>query len=157
MPEPLKNIYSRNFFEVYSRTMMQVIPGMDKGLFIKQVFDDQWESRELKQRMRHVAAILKNHLPGNYKKNVTTIIRIIQQLKSNGINGGFEYMFFPDFIEQFGLDDYDTSLKAIEKITQFISCEFAIRPFLLKYPGEVILQMQQWSKHSSYHVRRFSS
>jgi 3-methyladenine DNA glycosylase AlkC len=66
-------------------------------------------------------------------------------------------MFFPDFMEQFGLDDLDTSLKAIEEITQFISCEFAIRSFLLKYPGEVMLQMQRWSNPSSYHVRRFAS
>ena len=157
MPEPLKNIYSLKFFESYAHTMMQVIPGMDKTVFIKQIFDKQWESKELKQRIRHIAAVLKNHLPGNYKKNVSAIINIIQQLKNNGTNGGFEYMFFPDFIEQFGLDDLDTSLKAIEKITQFISCEFAIRPFLLKYPKEVMLQMQQWSKHSNFHVRRFSS
>ena len=157
MPEPLKNMYSPQFFEGYARTMMHVIPGIDKELFIKQIFDSQWESRELKQRMRHIAAVLRNHLPGNYKKNVSAIINIIQQLKRDGKNGGFEYMFFPDFIEQFGLDDVATSLKAIEKITQFISCEFAIRPFLLKYPHEVMLQMQQWSTHSSFHVRRFSS
>jgi len=157
MPEPLKNIYSPIFFEGYAHTMMQVLPGMDRGLFVRQIFDDQWESKELKQRMRHIAVVLKNFLPGNYKKNISAIVRIIQQLKNNGIKGGFEYMFFPDFIEQFGLNDPETSLKAIEKITQFISCEFAIRPFLLKYPGKVMLQMQQWSKHSSYHVRRLSS
>ena len=157
MPELLKNIYSLKFFEEYANTMKQVIPGMDKKHFIKQIFDGQWESKELKQRMRHIATVLKEHLPGNYKKNVSVIIQIIQQLKNNGTKGGFEYLLFPDFIEQFGLDDLDTSLKAMEKITQFISCEFAIRPFLLKYPDEVMLQMQQWSKHSSPHVRRFSS
>ena len=157
MPEPLKNIYNHRFFEDYVDVMKEVIPGMDKRHFLNQVMDDQWESKELKQRVRHIACVLKDYLPGNYKKNISTILQIIQHLRDNGTKGGFEYMFFPDFIEQFGLKDLDTSLKAIEKITQFISCEFAVRPFLLQYPGEVMLQMQNWSKHSSFHVRRFSS
>lgn len=157
MPEPLKNIYSLSFFEEFTHTMAEVVPGVNKKLFIKQIFDDQWETKELKQRMRHIAAVLKDHLPGNYEKKVSTIIRIIEKLKNNGTKGGFEYMFLPDFLEQYGLDDFETSLKAIEKITQFASAEFAIRPFLLKYPNEVIQQMQEWSKHSSLHVRRFSS
>ena len=32
-----------------------------------------------------------------------------------------------NYVEQYGLDDYETSVKAIEKITQFTSCEFAPR------------------------------
>ena len=45
----------------------------------------------------------------------------------------------------------------METVTQFISCEFAIRPFLIKYPDEVMAQMLKWSKHPHHHVRRFSS
>ena len=66
-------------------------------------------------------------------------------------------MFLPDFIEQYGLNDLQTSLKAMETITQFTSCEFAIRPFLLRYPDEVMAQMLKWSQHSNHSVRRFSS
>jgi hypothetical protein len=46
-----------------------------------------------------------------------------------------------DFVEQYGLDDYQTSIKAIEEITQFTSCEFAARPFIIKYPNEMMKQM----------------
>lgn len=157
MPEPLKNIYNPNFFEQFTRTVEKVLPQFRKQHFINQVFDAEWGNKELRQRMRHIATTLKDHLPGSYKENIAHIIRIIRQLENNGIKSGFEYMFFPDFIEQYGLNDLNTSLKAMETITQFTSCEFAIRPFLLKYPDEVMKQMLKWSKHSSFHVRRFSS
>lgn len=157
MPEPLKHLYNAPFFEKFVNEVNEVLPHFDKKAFLKQIFNDDWEEKELKQRMRHVTLVLKDHLPGNYKESVALLLRIIKRLETKGQNGRLEYIFFPDYIEQFGLDDLDTSLNAIELITQFISCEFAIRPFLIKYPGEVMDRMLHWSTHSNHLVRRFSS
>ncbi len=157
MPELLKNIYSPSFFEQFTETVKQVLPKFNKQQFLNQIFDTEWEAKELKQRMRSIATSLKNHLPGGYAENVASINCVIQQLQKNGTHGGFAYMFFPDFIEQYGLKDLNTSLQAMESITQFISCEFAVRPFLVNYPEEVMGQMLKWSKHPNHSVRRFSS
>ncbi|HYO22654.1 MAG TPA: DNA alkylation repair protein [Flavisolibacter sp.] len=157
MPEPLKNIYNPTFFELFTKTVKQVLPTFKKQPFLNQIFDTEWEAKELKQRMRHIATVLKEHLPGSYRDQVSCIIRILQQSEANGMKAGFEHMFFPDFIEQYGLEDLRTSLEAMETVTQFTSCEFAIRPFLLEYPDEVMAQMLQWSRHPHPHVRRFSS
>ncbi len=157
MPEPLKNIYTQAFFKQFSKTAKQVLPHFNQQKFLCQVMDEHWETKELKQRMRHIASVLHQHLPGDYKKQIASLIAIVEQLKGNNIKPGFEYLFLPDFIEQYGLDDLKTSMAAIETVTQFISCEFAIRPLLLKYPGEVLKQMTLWSKHYHHHVRRFAS
>ena len=157
MAEPLKNMYNPSFFEGFTSIVNQVIPRFDKQKFLHQVFDTEWESRELKQRIRHIALSLNEHLPGSYKEQVALIIRMIEQTEKDTNKNSFPYIFFPDFIEQFGINNLETSLKAMERITQFISCEFAIRPFLLKYQGEVMAQMLKWSKHSNHHVRRFAS
>ncbi|MCL4128434.1 UNVERIFIED_CONTAM: hypothetical protein GTU68_050589 [Idotea baltica] len=66
-------------------------------------------------------------------------------------------MFLPDFIELYGMDDYDVSMQALEEITQFVSCEFAIRPFLLAHPKKGIQQMIKWSHHKHPMVRRLST
>ncbi|MGY0037975.1 DNA alkylation repair protein [Pedobacter sp. NJ-S-72] len=42
-------------------------------------------------------------------------------------------------------------------ITQFISCEFAVRPFLAKYGGQMMIRMEKWSLHESHKVRRLAS
>jgi 3-methyladenine DNA glycosylase AlkC len=157
MPEPLKNIFNPIFFEHFTETIKQRLPDFNDQHFIYRIFDIHWEKRELKQRIRHIATTLKDYLPGHYRDQVKIITGLIDDLKNNGTKGGFEYIFFPDFIEQFGQDDLNTSLEAMEQITQFISCEFAIRPFLIKYPDEVMDQMMKWSKHPHPHVRRFSS
>ena len=68
-------------------------------------------------------------------------------------------MFLPDYVEKYGLanTDYQTSIHAIEQITQFTSCEFAVRPFIIQYPQKMMQQMLVWTTHESEHVRRLAS
>ncbi|WP_108869433.1 DNA alkylation repair protein [Aquimarina aquimarini] len=158
MAELLKHIYSHAFFEEFTTVLQKVIPYFNTSSFIKQIYDNEWEKKELKQRMRHITVVLQSHLQPNYSKNVDTLLNVIKQLQKEGIKeNSLEYMFFPDFIEFYGINDYDTSIRAIEEITQFTSCEFAIRPFLIKFPKKGIIQMTKWSTHTHYMVRRLSS
>lgn len=77
---------------------------------------------------------------------------------SNGCKeSSLEYMFIPDFIELYGIDNCDLSIKAIEIITQFTSCEFAIRPFIIKYPEQTISIMLEWTQHANSKVRRLAT
>src|SRR4030095_13547728 len=119
MPEPLKNMYSPRFFEAFTEILHEVLPRFNKQHFLNEVFDADWVEKELKQRIRHIATALKSHMPGNFKEQANWILEIIEKLKSKGITGGFEYIFFPDFIEQYGLNDLKTSLKAMEQVTQY--------------------------------------
>ena len=66
-------------------------------------------------------------------------------------------MVFLDFVEVFGLDDYEASIPALEYFTQYMSAEFAVRPFIVKYPKQMLAQMLVWSKHTNPDVRRLSS
>jgi 3-methyladenine DNA glycosylase AlkC len=157
MPEPLKNVYNPRFFEVFTAIIKHAQPQFNKQHFLNSIFDSTWEAKELKQRIRHIATVLNHHLPGSYPEQVEHIIQLIRLLERNGISGGFEYLFLPDFIEQYGLSDFQTSLNAMERITQFVSCEFAIRPFLIMNQNTVMKQMLEWSLHHHPHVRRLSS
>jgi len=157
MAEPLKNIYNQQFFNGFTKEMQNVIDDFDKDLFLAKIYDDEWENRELKQRMRHISTILKGFLPTDYKNSITKILELINRLKENQFGLSLEYMFLPDFIEQYGLNDYQISVKAFEEVTQFTSCEFAVRPFIIKYPIQMMKQMLIWSRHHHHGVRRFSS
>ncbi|WP_211345684.1 DNA alkylation repair protein [Paraflavitalea soli] len=155
--EPFKNIYNDTFFNQFTAVLGKCIKGFDKKRFLKKIYDDAWEARELKQRMKHIAQVLHEFLPGQYDKNISLIKDIIIALRKEGISGGLEYMVFTEYVEAYGLEHYDISMQAMEFITQFISCEFAIRPFIIRYPEKAMKQMLLWSKHESLHVRRFSS
>lgn len=158
MPEPLKNYLNKEFLDEFVLDLKQVYPKFDGTKFLDKVLDSDWKNKELKQRIRHIAIGLESCLEGNYKDKIKLIIALAAMLiKDKKYQYGLGYMVLPDFVEVFGRDDYNTSIKAIENITQLTSCEFAIRPFIIDSPDKVMKQMLKWSKHKNLNVRRLSS
>ena len=64
---------------------------------------------------------------------------------------------FTDYVEVYGLDDWEASIPALEEFTQQFSAEFAIRPFIVRYPERTMAQMLTWAGHESAEVRRLAS
>jgi 3-methyladenine DNA glycosylase AlkC len=154
----LKDIYSVEFYNNFSGIAGEVIPAFDHKKFKKLIFDDTWQSKELKQRMRHTTLVLHQFLPQVFHQDAEIIENLLGKLRQNNITENtLEYMFLADYIEVFGINDYDPSVKLIENVTRFTSCEYAVRPFLIKYGDKMIQQMHQWSLHENHHVRRLSS
>ena len=154
----LKHIYSPAFYNRLSDVLAVILPSFDKQRFIAQIFTAEFEQKELKERMRHTTQVLHNFLPTDFSEAVALIEKIITQFRRENVGEDtLGFIFLPDYIEVYGLDDFDTSMKAIEFITQFITCEFAVRPFFLKYGPQMMEQMQAWSLHKSHKVRRLAS
>ena len=154
----IKDIYSRPFYERFSSSLQQVVPAFDKNQFIKQIFENGFEHKEWKERMKHTTAVLHVFFPSNFLKATKLIQKLIGQLKKDGFGeDNLAFMFFPDYIETYGLKDFENSVKAFEFITQFISCEFAVRRFVIEYGHKMLAEMVNWSKHDSPKVRRLAS
>jgi len=154
----LKDLYSRVFYNKLSAVLEKTIPSFDKQLFVNKIYSDGFEQMELKQRMRHTTVTLHDFMPSDYKKAVLLIEKTIAQLrKENFGEDGLVFIFIPDYIEVYGIDDFETSADAIEMVTQFVSCEFAVRPFLARYHQQMMDRMGIWSKHENHKVRRLSS
>jgi 3-methyladenine DNA glycosylase AlkC len=66
-------------------------------------------------------------------------------------------MVFADFVEAYGLDDWDLSIPALEQFTHLASAEFAIRPFIVRYPERSMAQMLEWSRSDDVDLRRLAS
>lgn len=158
MAEPLKDRYSKKFYQHISEVFIDTIPGFDEKKFVKLIFSKDWKSKELKDRMKHTAQVLNEFLPNNFSKAAKLIIKSCKEFQKRNYNDyGLEFMFFPDYVESFGMDDLKSSIKVMESITELTSCEFAVRPFIIKYPKEAMAQMLSWSKHKNLHVRRLAS
>ncbi|MCO6147974.1 DNA alkylation repair protein [Flavobacterium sp. NRK1] len=154
----LKNLYSPSFYNRLSAILTESIPGFDKAEFIRLINSDGFENKELKERMRHTAIVLHHFMPKDFALAVDALQTIIENARqANFGEDGLASMFLPDYIEVYGLDHYDDAIKALEYVTQYTSCEFAVRPFLIKYPDQMMKQMQAWSLHDNYKVRRFAS
>ena len=158
MSTALKDVYSPAFYDELFDSLVKVVPAAKKDKLITLIFDDEWEARELKDRMKHTSRVLHEFLSDDFEQACLQLIQMMDIIIENGASEqNFAYMFFPDYVEQYGLDHIDTSLNAMERITQFTSCEFAIRPFLLNHQDNVMGQMLKWSQHAHENVRRFAS
>lgn len=168
MAEPFKNMYNEQFFDRFTKDLKLVINDFDAHEFVSQVMDNDWENRELKQRCKHITTVLKKFLLEDYKEAIAKILELLDSVEKRQSHFSkiddkkfgliLEYgSILDNYVEQYGLDDYDTSIKAIERITQFTSCEFVTHPFIIRYPDEMMAQMLVWSKHKHWGVRRLAS
>lgn len=158
MSNLIKDIYNLEFYKKLSFVLKNVINDFDQDKFIELIFDEKFESYELKERMYHTANVLHIFLPKDFSEASEILCKCVKFMNENGIKENvIEFMLIPEYISKYGIDFYKESIKAIEIITQFTSCEFAIRPFIIQYESESINQLLKWSKHSNFRVRRLAS
>ncbi|CAI2767743.1 DNA alkylation repair protein [Flavobacterium collinsii] len=154
----IKDIYSVAFYEKFGQAVAEVHPTFDKHKFIEAIYEGDFGQKEWKDRMKHTTVVLHQFMPQNFPEAISLLDKIIENLKKNSFtDSNLAFIFFADYIEMYGLDDFKTSTKAFVSITQFISCEFAVRPFILKYKEEMTDEMTKWSLHENHHVRRLAS
>lgn len=151
MSSLLKDRYSPAYVERLAAAMAEAWPRFDAAGYVRAVLGDGWAGLELKQRMRRLSSMLHRFLPVPYARQIAVLEKAAVPF------GGFEGMLFPDFVEQFGLDDFETSTRALEWFTQFSSSEFAVRPFITRYGPRMMTVMRSWASHDNEHVRRLAS
>jgi 3-methyladenine DNA glycosylase AlkC len=158
MAEPLKNMYNPAFFETLCPVLKKSIPDFDCQHFIRLIFNNEWPDLELKQRVRHISNCFSTFLPPHFPAAATIIKKLVTNIQQGDhTEQGFQMIFLADFIEVNGVDFPDDAFDLMESVTKLVSCEFAIRPFLIRYPEKTRDQMLKWSKHKHASVRRLST
>lgn len=152
MAEPLKNIFfTKKSIDFLAETVMKYFPEFNKEEFVKMIFDSNWKSKELIERMHHTAYCLHQHLPASYTEALDILKKVVLSIQ------GFDAMALPDFVAQYGLENMELSLDALEYFARHTSSELAIRPFLAKSPDKVFKFMNKWVKDEHPMVRRLAS
>ncbi len=151
MADTFEGKYTTDFFYQFTTILKMEYPAFESNKFMNLIYDDHWEEEKFKQRIRHISNVLRMTLPMSYRDALSILIEIAPKCK------GVEYLFFPDFVEVNGLDDWNDSMTALEVFTQFSSSEFAVRAFILKDYQRMMDQMLKWANHSNYHIRRLAS
>jgi len=154
----LKNIYSPEFFGNLDPIVKATIPGYQVKKFNQPDCDKNWAEKELKDRMRHIATVLHHFLPHDFLAAAPVLSATIKELQKSTLSkASLQCMFLADDIERFGIDHFAAASALFEQLTPFSSCEFAVRPFILKYDTAMIDTMKSWSIHKNHHVRRLAS
>jgi len=156
--EPLKNMFSTSLLKKVGGIAEANIKGFKPGIFLKGVLAKDWELLELKERVRRISTVLHEQMSGDYTKDIKQLLKLTEALRSDkGSDNAFAYIFLPDYIEQYGTGHFEESFAAMEVITTLISCEFAIRPFIMADMDAALKVMKGWCSHAHPSVRRLAS
>ena len=150
---PLKNLLNFQRLQEFANAIKKEYSSFKVEEFLKATVDETWEDLELKARSRQITLNLGKYLPSNYKDAISVIDKVIVKYE------GFALLSFTDFIEVYGQDEenLDISIDALGRYTEYMSSEFAVRPFIIKYEEKMMKQMYAWSKDENEHRRRLSS
>lgn len=152
-----KDLYNESFYNFVADTLSDIVVGFDKPSFISEIYISNFSELELKQRTTHTADVFAKFMPSEFTDAVPILLSIIEAFESQGVaQDNLPYLFLPEYVERFGIEHFNESTTVIEKLTPFITCEFAVRPFIIKYQDEMMTQMLTWSNHSHRRVRRLA-
>jgi 3-methyladenine DNA glycosylase AlkC len=152
MVERLKDMFfTKESVGALADTLKKHHRKFDKRAFLGAVFDSAFDELELKQRMRHTTECMHLGLPSAYDRAVKILLKAAPNVK------GFEAMCLPDYVECFGLDNWELSLEAMALFTKYSSSEFAIRPFIKKDTKRAMTYLSGLAENKDSNVRRFAS
>jgi 3-methyladenine DNA glycosylase AlkC len=151
-----KRYYNLATVESLAHRCAHIIPEFRTENFIKETTMGL-EALQMKDRVRHIASVLHKHLDPHYPLAVPQIKRLAGIDSDLAPMSGFEVWPLCHFVETFGLEHFEESLDALYHLTPLFTAEFAIRPFLNRYPERTLQYLHRWSGDPNPQVRRLVS
>ncbi|MCF7764063.1 MAG: DNA alkylation repair protein [Verrucomicrobia bacterium] len=157
--EPFKNRINGALIERLGGETARAWASFDQAGFIA-CASRGLDSLELKGRVDHVARVWRGHLPDDYREALAIVLRSLPP-EFDSESGWGDVVFYSwlhsYFVQVFGLDHPRESLEAMVEITKRGSCEFAVRPYLVRHSKLTRTFLRDHVKHPSPHVRRWIS
>lgn len=160
MAEPLRNHFDHRVPRRIAAQLIDVWSDFPTDRFLADTLDG-YDDLGLMDRGRHIARALRRHLPRSFPEALEILLRSSGDRpgRSEGDGGMASFLYLPhvQFVEIFGLDDFEPSMRALHHLTQRFTGEFAIRPFLEHYPDATLARLRVWARDPEAHVRRLTS
>lgn len=166
MAEPFRNWIDAALVEAAAQHLQRAWRAFPRTEFVRQATKGL-AGLELKQRVQQVAAALATHLPADFARACDVVEATLAppqaelELKSlhcsdAGLAG---WIVWPltEFVALRGLAHPERALRCLHALTQRLTAEFAIRPFLVAHEELVLRTLQAWCDDPSAHVRRLVS
>ncbi len=150
-PKLWKDYIDRASLERFGAVVRAAYPKFDTDHFVTALVREKFDRLELKARICLIAKRLHDHLPKNYSSAVDILIKVAPSID------GFYNWVLSSYVDQFGMDDLANSVRAMEVLTTHGTSEFSIRPFIAKYPDQMLKVIHRWAADKNEHLRRLAA
>lgn len=154
-----KDYYDEDLARGMAARITAVYPQFNGDVFVRQI-GPQLEGKELKARTKIFTEALHTQLPADFPAAWAILEASLDEelTETAGVfNEGWHYWPIAQFIELYGLDDFEVAMQGMYEITKRHTAEFAIRPYLVKYPAQTLAVLHEWANDKNPHVRRLVS
>lgn len=155
----LKDIFDDKMLAYISQQIKAVYPSFKEKTFYDEVMKDL-QRRSFSERAQHISDTLHTFLPSSYNKAIDIIENALgPEIAEEGIEGYdcFYVMPLGTYVRDFGLDEFERSMRALKEMTKRFSSEWPIRRFIEKDEAKVFAYLSVWAKDENCHVRRLVS
>ncbi len=151
--------FGSNLAEILANKILLIHKNFDKKEFVN-ITKLECKNKTYTQRIDLLATLLRRFLPEDYKAAIKILMQILGEENPNE-TGMFTnyYWIMPigKYIEKYGLDNFDLSMQAIAEVTKRNTGEYAVRPYIRKFPSKSLKQMKEWAISPNFHLRRLAS
>lgn len=156
----LKDGVGSALVDIYAHYLPKADNSFNPRAFSKRATEGLFQL-ELTPRLAHVARALHHAFGEDYERGIKALLRMLALEEKDGMarSKGLSFVHWPMamYIEHYGTHNESLSLQAMERVTCFFSCEFAVRPFLSANPHGVLEKLLGWARDENLHVRRNAS
>ncbi len=169
MTEPFKNLINTELIRACGQHLQRAWPEMDARAFVRQA-SRGLDDLEMKARAMQVADALEQHLPADFEHAAQVIEAALAPPLDHEAVGSVPttaaglagWIVWPvgEFVARRGIHSPELASRALctlRELTMRFSAEFAIRPFIARYPQLCWPTLAQWSQDPNAHVRRLVS
>ena len=157
--KPISQYFGSNLAKLLGKKIQEVYPDFDHTSFVASV-RKQVRNKTYTQRVEILADALKKYLPEEYPQAIEILLNILGEENPNETGMFKEYYWIlpiGKFVEKYGVDHFKLSMKALEEITKRNTGEYAVRPYIRKYPDKTLRVMKKWAQSDNFHLRRLAS
>lgn len=155
----LKVYFGADLAQHLSNLIKPHYPNFPTDLFVESVAI-QIEPLQLKGRVAVIADELSNALPTDYSDALNILLNILgpeNKSEQGMFTNGYFLMPVAFYVEKYGLQHFEISMHALYEITKRHTSEYAIRPYLDRYPEACLKYLNNWQHDRNPHVRRLVS
>jgi 3-methyladenine DNA glycosylase AlkC len=159
MAAPLKDSFGPDVPRRIAGAVAAVRPRFPVRSFLADALEG-YEDLELTPRARQVARALRTHLPPDYDEAIDVLLASLGPRNvGEELTGMAAFFYAPHvyFVADYGLDHWETSMRAQYELTQRFTAEYSIRAFLDREPERTLARLREWARDPSPDVRRLVS
>ena len=114
---------------------------------------------EFKGRVQQFSDALAAGLPDDVPRALGVLTDSLPEVRpdAENVTDGFLQWPIGQFIADHGLPHFEASMHAMTELTQRLTSEFAVRPFVEHRPAETFARLLSLTRHDNLHVRRWCS